>query len=266
MRKSKEERLEAKGWRFGTAQEFLGLSDEETAYVELRLRLAESLRHRRQKAEPEPDGPREGAPFEPVARREDGGRRSFRVARPPDPITAGAWHFESRSRAGHLRCVAAEGELAARTRARRTTEEGRRQWRVCPWQPHASPASLNTAWRVSGSIRNRRCWRRSRTGASAGRRPACFALSRTPSVPVRPSFRIRAYWRARASSRITRESSVSVPRARTSLSPAPRSATIGRSAGQQAAGFVSSPAPRRREGPRRAACPRGVRRRRLSGS
>jgi len=35
MRRTKQERLEAKGWKFGTAQEFLGLSDEETAYVEL---------------------------------------------------------------------------------------------------------------------------------------------------------------------------------------------------------------------------------------
>jgi DNA-binding XRE family transcriptional regulator len=49
MRKSKQERLEAKGWRFGTAQEFLGLSNEESAYVELRLRLADSLKSRRQK-------------------------------------------------------------------------------------------------------------------------------------------------------------------------------------------------------------------------
>ena len=49
MLKSKREKLDAKGWRFGTAQEFLGLSDEETAYVELRLRLADSLRLRRQK-------------------------------------------------------------------------------------------------------------------------------------------------------------------------------------------------------------------------
>jgi DNA-binding XRE family transcriptional regulator len=47
MRKSKRERLEAKGWRFGTAQEFLGLSNEESAYVE--LRLADSLRLRRQR-------------------------------------------------------------------------------------------------------------------------------------------------------------------------------------------------------------------------
>ena len=49
MRKSKRDRLEAKGWRFGSAQEFLGLSNEESVYVELRLRLADSLRLRRQK-------------------------------------------------------------------------------------------------------------------------------------------------------------------------------------------------------------------------
>lgn len=49
MRRSKQKELEAKGWRFGTAQEFLGLSDEEAACVELRLRLADSLRSRRQK-------------------------------------------------------------------------------------------------------------------------------------------------------------------------------------------------------------------------
>ncbi len=48
-RKSKQEKLEAKGWRFGSAQECLGLSNEENAHVELRLRLADRLRQRRQK-------------------------------------------------------------------------------------------------------------------------------------------------------------------------------------------------------------------------
>jgi predicted XRE-type DNA-binding protein len=49
MPKSRKARLEAKGWRRGTVQEFLGLSAEEAAYVELRVRLAGSLRQRRQK-------------------------------------------------------------------------------------------------------------------------------------------------------------------------------------------------------------------------
>jgi ribosome-binding protein aMBF1 (putative translation factor) len=43
MRKAK------KGWKVGTAQDFLGLSDEEAAYVELRFRLATTSRTQRQK-------------------------------------------------------------------------------------------------------------------------------------------------------------------------------------------------------------------------
>jgi len=49
MHKRKKQGLEAKGWKVGSAREFLGLSDQEAAYVELRLRLAESLRLRRQR-------------------------------------------------------------------------------------------------------------------------------------------------------------------------------------------------------------------------
>lgn len=40
-------RLEAAGWRFGTAQEFLGMTDEEAAYVEIRHQLSTSFRARR---------------------------------------------------------------------------------------------------------------------------------------------------------------------------------------------------------------------------
>lgn len=47
MRDGKRKKLEAKGWRIGTTKEFLGLSDEEAAYIELKIRLAQSLRERR---------------------------------------------------------------------------------------------------------------------------------------------------------------------------------------------------------------------------
>jgi DNA-binding XRE family transcriptional regulator len=47
MRRSKRQKLEKKGWRIGSAQDFLGLSEQEAAYVELRLRLADSLKVRR---------------------------------------------------------------------------------------------------------------------------------------------------------------------------------------------------------------------------
>ena len=48
MRKAKEKRLQAKGWKIGTVKEFLGLSDEESAYIDLKIKLAAGLRQRRQ--------------------------------------------------------------------------------------------------------------------------------------------------------------------------------------------------------------------------
>ncbi len=49
MRKEKRERLEAKGWRVGSVDEFLELSPEEAAYIEMKLRLSENLRLRRRR-------------------------------------------------------------------------------------------------------------------------------------------------------------------------------------------------------------------------
>jgi len=48
MQETKRKKLEAKGWRIGTPKDFLGMSDEEEAYVNLRLKLAEGLKARRQ--------------------------------------------------------------------------------------------------------------------------------------------------------------------------------------------------------------------------
>jgi len=47
MDKTKRKRLEKKGWRVGTVDEFLDLSPEESAYIEVKLKLSESLRKRR---------------------------------------------------------------------------------------------------------------------------------------------------------------------------------------------------------------------------
>ena len=44
MRGSKRARLEAKGWRVGSTAEFLNLSPEEAAYVELMMKLASKSR------------------------------------------------------------------------------------------------------------------------------------------------------------------------------------------------------------------------------
>src|SRR3990172_2238292 len=44
MRESKRKRLESAGWRVGSTTEFLNLSSEEAAYVELKIKLASRLR------------------------------------------------------------------------------------------------------------------------------------------------------------------------------------------------------------------------------
>jgi predicted XRE-type DNA-binding protein len=49
MRKRKQERLEAAGWKVGSAEEFLELSEEEAELVELRLTLARAFKELRTK-------------------------------------------------------------------------------------------------------------------------------------------------------------------------------------------------------------------------
>ena len=49
MREEKKRKLEAKGWRVGTAEEFLGLSDEEAAFIDLKLKLVRGLREQRRR-------------------------------------------------------------------------------------------------------------------------------------------------------------------------------------------------------------------------
>jgi ribosome-binding protein aMBF1 (putative translation factor) len=45
----KRKRLEAAGWKVGSVKDFLGLSEEEAALVELKLSLADALRQSRTK-------------------------------------------------------------------------------------------------------------------------------------------------------------------------------------------------------------------------
>ena len=50
MKSTKRKQLEKAGWRSGSAEEFLGLKPEESALVNMRLSLAETLRSRRNRA------------------------------------------------------------------------------------------------------------------------------------------------------------------------------------------------------------------------
>jgi ribosome-binding protein aMBF1 (putative translation factor) len=47
MNRSKRKRLEAKGWKLGNASNFLNLSPEEAAYVEVKLALSKRLQETR---------------------------------------------------------------------------------------------------------------------------------------------------------------------------------------------------------------------------
>ena len=47
MKQEKRRRLEAQGWKFGSAQDFLNLTDEDVEYIELHLSLAALLTKRR---------------------------------------------------------------------------------------------------------------------------------------------------------------------------------------------------------------------------
>lgn len=48
MHKAKRKRLERQGWKIGSTEEFLGLTPEESRYVELKLALSHKLRKRRE--------------------------------------------------------------------------------------------------------------------------------------------------------------------------------------------------------------------------
>lgn len=48
MDKKKRDRLEAVGWQVGSTEDFLGLSPEEMAFVDMKIALARTLRRRRQ--------------------------------------------------------------------------------------------------------------------------------------------------------------------------------------------------------------------------
>ncbi len=49
MKKTKKDRLEAAGWKLGSTADFLDLSPEEVAFIEMKLALARNLRLRRQR-------------------------------------------------------------------------------------------------------------------------------------------------------------------------------------------------------------------------
>jgi len=48
MHESKRKRLEKKGWRLGSAEQFLNLTEEESEYIELKLKLSQAFKNKRE--------------------------------------------------------------------------------------------------------------------------------------------------------------------------------------------------------------------------
>ena len=49
VRQAKQKKLEDKGWRVGSASEFLGLSPEEQTFIEMKISLSQQLKEMRQR-------------------------------------------------------------------------------------------------------------------------------------------------------------------------------------------------------------------------
>lgn len=49
MKAAKAKKIEKKGWKMGSAQDFLGLSDEEAEFIEMKVRLSRKLKELRKK-------------------------------------------------------------------------------------------------------------------------------------------------------------------------------------------------------------------------
>jgi DNA-binding XRE family transcriptional regulator len=50
MHENKRKKLETSGWKVGSVDEFLGLTPEESAYIEMKLALSNALKERRLKS------------------------------------------------------------------------------------------------------------------------------------------------------------------------------------------------------------------------
>ena len=74
MRQTKRVRLERKGWKIGSAQELLQLSDEETAYIELKLALSDRLQVAPREEGHYPGRNGKDDQFEPIPSSKDGVR------------------------------------------------------------------------------------------------------------------------------------------------------------------------------------------------
>ena len=91
MKSAKKKRLEAKGWKFGTAREFLNLS-EESAYVEQELPGIPSAQ------KTDSGGPCKALEIQSVKNCKNGSRRPIRLSRPACSLIVDLGRFKKTPR------------------------------------------------------------------------------------------------------------------------------------------------------------------------
>ena len=79
MNQEKQERLEAQGWKVGTVSEFLELTPEEAALIEIKLALSRGLREQRERQMTQAELAGKIKSSQPRIAKAEGGDRSVSV-------------------------------------------------------------------------------------------------------------------------------------------------------------------------------------------
>jgi hypothetical protein len=149
----KRKRLEEAGWTVGSAEEFLGLSPEEAAFVELKVELSRTLRERRAKRRAHASAVGEAPRVQSVARGEDGSERSFGVSGPLSACPPRDWgvsegdRFCRRFRAPKPSCLTPK---FSRMRRRRNSAPAPEPGAACRLQRYVRRSGREDAW--SGAL------------------------------------------------------------------------------------------------------------------
>src|SRR5450631_640011 len=159
MRENKRKKLDAKGWKIGTAKDFLGMSDEEESYVNLRLKLAEGLKTRRQAPWGHSERTRSGHQVQAIASCKDGGGRPNRVSRPARQVTicagcvepgTGGDHF-STLKHFHFWCIQSNRSRRGFSSRKAAPRRARRQSSLKPQVDR--PATCRETWAAAPARR-----------------------------------------------------------------------------------------------------------------
>ena len=98
MKNSKRQKLEAAGWKVGSAADFLGLSKEEELLIEMKLALANKLKASRQERKTDAVRNRQTARVKSIPNCKNGSRRQVGVARSARPFPSISGRDPSRYR------------------------------------------------------------------------------------------------------------------------------------------------------------------------